>query len=267
MTAQAHIVVQNLGKIFTTAKGARQVTALDNLNLRVQEGQFFSVLGPSGCGKSTLLRIVGGLIESTSGSVSIGNGTGPRDAQRAKEIGFVFQEPGLLPWKTVADNIETPLILNRKANRPRQHTIKELLELVGLEAFADAYPHQLSGGMQQRVAIARALAFDPKLLLMDEPFGALDAITRQLMRYELLRIWERAQKTVMFVTHSIPEAIVLSDAVAVISPRPGRLRGIVEIDLPRPRTEEVERTPEFLDYNDHLKDLLLREEKNHGTSD
>lgn len=259
MTAQVHIVVQNLGKVFTTGKGERQVTALENLNLRVKEGQFFSVLGPSGCGKSTFLRIVGGLIEPTGGSVSIGNGTGPRDAQRAKEIGFVFQEPGLLPWKTVADNIKMPLQLNRKANRPRQHTTKELLELVGLEAFADAYPHQLSGGMQQRVAIARALAFDPKLLLMDEPFGALDAITRQLMRYELLRIWERAQKTVLFVTHSIPEAIVLSDAVAVISPRPGRLRGIVEIDLPRPRTEEIERTPKFLDYVDSLTHLLREE--------
>lgn len=265
MATREHILVQNLGKIFVTAKGARQVTALENLNLSVKEGQFFSVLGPSGCGKSTLLRIVGGLIEATNGSVSIGNGTGPRDAQRAKEIGFVFQEPGLLPWKTVAGNVETPLVLNRKANRPRQHTTEELLDLVGLESFADAYPHQLSGGMQQRVAIARALAFDPKLLLMDEPFGALDAITRQLMRYELLRIWERAQKTVMFVTHSISEAIVLSDVVAVLSPRPGRLRGIVEIDLPRPRTEEVERTPKFLDYNDRLKHLL-REEKNHGTS-
>ncbi len=259
MAARDHIVVQNLGKVFTTGRGERQVRALQNLNLRIQEGQFFSVLGPSGCGKSTLLRIIGGLIEPTSGSVSIGNGTGPQDSQQAKEIGFVFQQAGLLPWKTVVGNIEMPLELNRKANRPRQHTTQELLDLVGLANFADAYPYQLSGGMQQRVAIARALAFDPKLLLMDEPFGALDAITRQAMRYELLRIWERAQKTVVFVTHSIAEAIVLSDVVAVLSPQPGRLCGTVEIDLPRPRTEEIERTPEFLDYDDHLT-RLLREE-------
>lgn len=265
MAVRDHIVVQNLEKVFVTGKGQLQVTALDNVNLRVKDGQFCSVLGPSGCGKSTLLRIVGGLIEPTAGSVSMGNGTGPHDAQQAKEIGFVFQEPGLLPWKTVTGNIETPLQLNRKANRPRQITTGELLRLVGLEAFADAYPHQLSGGMQQRVAIARALAFDPKLLLMDEPFGALDMITRQTMRYELLHIWERAQKTVLFVTHSIQEAIVLSDVVAVMSPRPGRVCGLVEIVLPRPRTEEMERSPEFLSYVDRLKHVL-RQEVNDGTN-
>ncbi len=264
MATRDHIVIEQLDKVFTTGRGERQVQALDRLSLKVSEGRFFSVLGPSGCGKSTLLRIVGGLIEPTNGTVSMGNGTGPHAAQRAKEIGFVFQEPGLLPWKTVRGNIESPLHLNKKANRPLQHSTQELLELVGLESFDEAYPYQLSGGMQQRVAIARALAFDPKLLLMDEPFGALDAITRQLMRYELLRIWARAQKTVMFVTHSIPEAIVLSDAVAVLSPRPGRLRGIVEIDLPRPRTEEMERSQEFLEYADQLT-RLLREGENHGT--
>ena len=264
MTVKEQIVIEQLDKIFISAKGERQVQALDRLSLKIPEGQFFSVLGPSGCGKSTLLRIVGGLIEPTSGSISMGNGTGPHDAQRAKEIGFVFQEPGLLPWKTVTGNIKTAFELNRKANRPVQHTTQELLELVGLELFADAYPYQLSGGMQQRVAIARVLSYDPKLLLMDEPFGALDAITRQIMRYELLRIWERAQKTVMFVTHSITEAIVLSDAVAVLSPRPGHLRGIVDIDLPRPRTEEMERSPKFLDYADTLTHLL-RSGDNHGT--
>jgi NitT/TauT family transport system ATP-binding protein len=265
VAVQDHVIVQGLHKVFTAGRGQREVQALDNVDLRVGAGQFFSVLGPSGCGKSTLLRIVGGLIDPTAGSVSIGNGAGPHDAQRAKEIGFVFQEPGLLAWRTVAENIEVALQVNRKANRPRQHSTTELLDLVGLTAFSKAYPHQLSGGMQQRVAIARALAFDPKILLMDEPFGALDMITRQAMRYELLRIWARAQKTVIFVTHSIQEAIILSDTVAVLSPRPGRLTGIVDIDLPRPRTEAMERSPEFLQTIDQLKQLL-REETNHAAN-
>ncbi|HEX9926557.1 MAG TPA: ATP-binding cassette domain-containing protein, partial [Anaerolineae bacterium] len=160
MAARDHVIVQGLHKVFTAGRGQREVQALDNIDLRVREGQFFSVLGPSGCGKSTLLRIVGGLIDPTAGSISIGNGTGPHDAQRAKEIGFVFQEPGLLAWRTVAENIEVALQVNRKANRTRQHSTAELLDLVGLTAFSKAYPHQLSGGMQQRVAIARALAFD-----------------------------------------------------------------------------------------------------------
>jgi NitT/TauT family transport system ATP-binding protein len=254
--SQDQITVQNLDMVFTTSKGAGRVRALEGLNLNIPSGQFYSVLGPSGCGKSTLLRIVGGLLEPTSGSVKIGNDTGPQAAQHAKEIGFVFQSPGLLPWKTVKGNVELPFQLNRKVNRTPQHTSDELIELVGLQRFADAYPHQLSGGMQQRVAIARALASDPKLLLMDEPFGALDAITRRAMRYELLRIWEGEQKTVIFVTHSIPEAIVLSDAVAVLSARPGRLAGMIKIDLSRPRTEAMEQTPEFLDYVNELTGLL-----------
>jgi NitT/TauT family transport system ATP-binding protein len=261
---QDQIVVQNLNKVFSSGKGQIQVKALDNVHMRVGAGQFYSVLGPSGCGKSTMLRIMAGLVEPTSGKVIIGDGEGPHDAQRAKEFGFVFQDPGLLPWKTVAGNIELPREVNRKANRPLQHTTKDLLELVGLTAFKDAYPHQLSGGMQQRVAIARALSFDPRILLMDEPFGALDEITRAAMRYELLRIWERSRKTVVFVTHSIPEAIILSDVVAVMSARPGRVRGIVEINLPRPRSEEIERAPEFLAAAEKLK-RLLREEPNGGT--
>jgi NitT/TauT family transport system ATP-binding protein len=260
LSTNDHLIVQNLTKVFTSGKGERQVTAIDKLNLRVPAGEFCSVLGPSGCGKSTFLRIAGGLIEPSSGAVTIGNGANPSAAQRAKEIGFVFQSPGLLPWKTVAQNIELPLQLNRAANRARQHSTADLLELVGLTEFAGAYPHQLSGGMQQRVAIARALAFDPALLLMDEPFGALDEITRQAMRYELLRIWERAKKTVIFVTHSIAESIVLSDVVVVLSPRPGRLRGTVHIDLPRPRTDDIERTPEFLAHVDRLRELLREEQ-------
>ena len=264
MSVQDQIVIQNLNKVFTSGKGQMEVKALDNVYLRIGAGQFYSVLGPSGCGKSTMLRIMGGLEEPSTGKVTIGNGEGPHDAQRAKEFGFVFQDPGLLPWKTVAGNIELPLTVNRKANPKLQHTTAQLLELVGLSAFKDAYPYQLSGGMQQRVAIARALAFDPRILLMDEPFGALDEITRATMRYELLRIWDRSRKTVVFVTHSIAESIILSDAVAVMSARPGRVRGVVEIKLPRPRTEEIERTPEFLEYAEKLK-RLLREDGDGGT--
>jgi NitT/TauT family transport system ATP-binding protein len=264
VSADDHLIVQNLQKVFTTGRGERQVVAIENLSLRVKSGQFCSIIGPSGCGKSTFLRIAAGLMEPTSGTVSMSNGTRPHDAQRAKQIGFVFQEPGLLPWKTVADNVEVPFHVNRRANRPRKATTPELLDLVGLRAFADAYPRQLSGGMQQRVAIARALAFDPVLLLMDEPFGALDEITRQAMRYELLRIWEYTKKTVIFVTHSIHEAIILSDIVVVMSPRPGRVRGTVSISLERPRTEAIERAPEFIQYTDRLK-RLLREEENDGT--
>jgi NitT/TauT family transport system ATP-binding protein len=264
-TMQDQIIVQDLNKVFTSGKGQMQVKALDNVHLRVGTGQFYSILGPSGCGKSTMLRIMAGLIEPTSGKVMIGEGEAPHDAQRAKEFGFVFQDPGLMPWMTVKGNIELPREVNRKANRPLQHSTAELLDLVGLTAFKDAYPYQLSGGMQQRVAIARALSFDPRILLMDEPFGALDEITRATMRYELLRIWGRSRKTVVFVTHSIPESIILSDVVAVMSARPGRVRGVVEINLPRPRSEEIERTPEFLEYVQKLK-LLLREETNGGTN-
>ncbi len=256
MAVEDQIVVQNLNKVFSSGKGQIEVKALDNVYLRIGAGQFYSVLGPSGCGKSTMLRIMGGLVEPTTGKVTIGNGETPHDAQRGKEFGFVFQDPGLLPWKTVEGNIELPLEVNKKANHPLEHSTKELLELVGLAAFKDAYPYQLSGGMQQRVAIARALSFNPRILLMDEPFGALDEITRAAMRYELLRIWEKSRKTVVFVTHSIAESIILSDSVAVMSARPGRVRGVVEIHLPRPRTEEVERTPEFLEYSDKLKRLL-----------
>jgi NitT/TauT family transport system ATP-binding protein len=263
---QDQIVVQNLNKVFTSGKGQIQVTALDNVQLRIGAGQFYSILGPSGCGKSTMLRIMGGLVEPTDGKVIVGDGEGPHDAQRAKEFGFVFQDPGLLPWKTVSGNIEVPLQVNKRANRPLQHSTAELLDLVGLTAFKDAYPHQLSGGMQQRVAIARALAFDPRILLMDEPFGALDEITRATMRYELLRIWERSRKTVVFVTHSIPESIILSDVVAVMSARPGRVRGIVDIKLARPRTEAIESTPEFMGYVARLK-KLLRAEGTDGTDD
>jgi len=260
MVASEHILVEGLSKAFPHR--GRPLEALRRLDLRVGWGEFVSVIGPSGCGKSTLLRIVGGLLEPTVGQVHI-DGRSPRDAQKDKDIGLVFQDPSLLPWRTVLGNVRLPLEVNRiDSHRPRFQP-QELLELVGLSAFADYHPHQLSGGMQQRVAIARALVFQPSLLLMDEPFGALDEITRSAMRYELLRVWQSAgserPKTVLFVTHSITEAITLSDRVVVLTPRPGRVRAVIDIELPRPRDESIERSSRFLDYAQQLRNLLKEE--------
>ena len=250
---RGHVVVDRVTKSFETKNAS--VEALREVSIDIQEHEFVTLIGPSGCGKSTLLRIVGGLIEPTGGRLEI-RGRSPNEAQRTKDIGFVFQQPALLPWRTVASNIELPFQLNPGAGTDRLCSTQEILSLVGLGAFENAHPYQLSGGMQQRVAIARALIFDPALLLMDEPFGALDEITRDGMRYELLRIWGQSRKTVLFVTHSIPEAIVLSDRVVVLSPRPGEIREIIEIALPRPRNEDMESSAEFVRYADRLRHLL-----------
>jgi NitT/TauT family transport system ATP-binding protein len=260
MLASEHILVEGLSKVFPHR--GRPLEALRRLDLRVGWGEFVSVIGPSGCGKSTLLRIVGGLLEPTVGRIHIA-GRSPGDAQKDKDIGLVFQDPSLLPWRTVLGNVRLPLEVNRIDSRRTRFQPQELLELVGLSAFADYHPHQLSGGMQQRVAIARALVFQPSLLLMDEPFGALDEITRSAMRYELLRVWQSAgserPKTVLFVTHSITEAITLSDRVVVLTPRPGRVRAVIDIELPRPRDESIERSSRFLDYAQQLRNLLKEE--------
>jgi NitT/TauT family transport system ATP-binding protein len=250
---QPAIEVRSLSKTYLTVDGSFE--ALRDVDLTIGRGEFVSVIGVSGCGKSTLLRIVGGLLEPTAGLVDIG-GLPPREAQRQKNLGFVFQDAALLPWLNVVDNVELPLRVNRAANRYRPRGTDELLELVGLQRFGDAYPHELSGGMQGRVAIARALVHYPAILLMDEPFGALDELTRAHMRYELSRIRSRTGKTVLFVTHSIAEAIVLSDRVVVMAGLPGRIRDVVAIDLPRPRDESVERSPAFLDFAARLRAAL-----------
>lgn len=229
--------------------------ALNGVDLEVPRGEFLSVLGPSGCGKSTLLRLIGGLLAPSKGAVLLG-GRPPAQARREKAIGFVFQDPSLLPWRTVIENIALPLQINRRHGSPRTHSVEELLDLVGLTEFRHFYPGQLSGGMQQRVAIARALVFYPEILLMDEPLGALDEITRAQMRFELLRIWEVTRKTVIFVTHSLHEAILLSDRVAVMSPRPGKIRAIIAIDLPRPRHEEMESYSEYQLRLSEMRSLL-----------
>jgi NitT/TauT family transport system ATP-binding protein len=250
-----HVSLRNLSHVFTD--GREPLHALEDISLDVPRGGFTSVIGPSGCGKSTLLRIVGGLTTPFEGNVMI-DGQRPSAAQKRHDIGFVFQDPALLPWRTVASNVRLPLEVD---GAHRDADVDGLLSLVGLSEFRDYYPHQLSGGMQQRVAIARALAINPGLLLMDEPFGALDEITRGSMRYELLRIWATqaeaaARKTALFVTHSIAEAIVMSDRVVVLTGRPGRIIENVDIELPRPRTREIERSAPFLDYADHLRGLL-----------
>jgi NitT/TauT family transport system ATP-binding protein len=255
-----HVAVERLTKTF--GNGVRSLTALTDVSLTAGRGEFVSVIGPSGCGKTTLLRLIGGLLEPTAGNVRV-EAREPRAAQRNKEIGYVFQDASLLPWRSVLENVRLPLEVNRRNGSRRGNRPERLLELVQLEGFERHYPRELSGGMQQRVAIARALVFEPSLLLMDEPFGALDEITRESLRYELLRIWQASleegqavRKTVVFVTHSIPEAILLSDRVIVLSSAPGTVRAAVEIDLPRPRGEGTETTGAFLDYAAELRSLL-----------
>jgi NitT/TauT family transport system ATP-binding protein len=235
--------------------------AVDDVSLLVAAGEWVSIVGPSGCGKSTLLRAIAGLQPLTAGRVEI-LGASPQAAQAGKRLGLVFQEPALLPWRDVEANVRLPLIVN-KSSEPGVDRTAELLGMVGLEAFAHYRPHELSGGMQQRVALARALAHDPDLLLMDEPLASLDEITREQMRYELLRIWEQASvqrpKTVIFVTHSVAEAVALSDRVLVMSARPGVIKASVSIDLPRPRRPEHERDAVFLDYLDSIRGQLRDE--------
>ena len=259
MSNSHHVSISDVYKSFDDEVDGRFV--LQDINLEVERGEFLCLIGPSGCGKSTLLRLIGGLIEPSSGNVRI-DGLTPSEAQAKKAFGFVFQEPALLPWRTVADNVRLPLEVNLRNNPVDSHSVSELLSLIGLDQYANYYPSQLSGGMLQRVAIARALASGASLLLMDEPFGALDEITRAAMAYELLRIWNTDKKSVVFVTHSISEAVTLSDRVAVMSRRPGNIVEMVEIDLPRPRARSVEREPAFLRYSEWLHDLLWQGNRN-----
>ncbi|HSP73771.1 MAG TPA: ABC transporter ATP-binding protein [Gaiellaceae bacterium] len=233
----------------------RGVTALQDIDLDLRPGEFVSLIGPSGCGKSTLLRVIGDLIQPTSGIVTV-NGKPAHQARLDRDYGIVFQDAVLFDWRTVAKNIALPLEMLGWDRTKRQERIREMLELVELTGFEGHYPWQLSGGMQQRVSIARALAFEPALLLMDEPFGALDEMTRERLNLELLRIWEQLGSTVVFVTHSISEAVFLSTRVVVMSPRPGRISGIVPIDLPHPRTAETRDEPHFFELVTQVRDLL-----------
>ncbi len=220
------------------------VTALDNVSLDITEGEFVSLIGPSGCGKTTLLRVIADLEQITSGVVRV-NGQTAREARMARAYGYVFQAPALFPWRTVLANCCLPLEIHGLDKARARTVAMEHLERVGLKGFEGKYPWQLSGGMQQRVSIARALGFEPKLLMMDEPFGALDEITRDRLNEQLLRLWEKERRTVVFVTHSIPEAVFLSSRIVVMSPRPGRIVDVIESGLPADRTLEIRDTPEF----------------------
>jgi NitT/TauT family transport system ATP-binding protein len=252
---QQQSVVEVTGVSKTFPRG--NVQALDNIDLTLRPGEFVSLIGPSGCGKSTLLRVIGDLVEPSSGSIVV-NGKSARQARNDRDYGIVFQDSVLFDWRTVAKNISLPLELLGWDRAKRKQRIDEMLKLVELQGFADHHPWQLSGGMQQRVSIARALAFEPALLLMDEPFGALDEMTRERLNLELLSIWEQLGSTVVFVTHSISEAVFLSTRVVVMSPRPGRIAGIVDVDLPYPRTVETREAPRYFQLVTEVRELLRR---------
>jgi NitT/TauT family transport system ATP-binding protein len=247
------VTVTGVDKVFETRSG--QVSALKRIDLIVAAGEFVSLIGPSGCGKSTLMRLIADLDQPTSGSISV-FGKSARQARLDQDYGIAFQQSGLLPWRTVAANIELPLSLHGVAASERKSRVGELIELVGLRDFADRYPDQLSGGMQQRVAIARSLAEKPNLLLMDEPFGALDEMTRERMQSELVRICAETKAAVVFVTHSIPEAVFLSDRVVVMSPRPGRVQQIVSMQLAADRTDGLREEHAFFDMVTAVREAL-----------
>ena len=252
MSAEQPVVrVESVTKTFPRG----DVTALQDIDLELAPREFASLIGPSGCGKSTLLRVIGDLIEPTRGTVTV-NGKSARQARSDGDYGIVFQDSVLFDWRTVSKNIALPLEMLGWERQRRRERVAEMLELVELTGFGDHHPWQLSGGMQQRVAIARALAFEPALLLMDEPFGALDEMTRERLNLELLSIWEKAGNSVVFVTHSISEAVFLSKRVVVMSPRPGRIAGAVDVDLPYPRTVETREAPRFFELVTQVRELL-----------
>ena len=258
MTSTLPAAVKAIGvdKVFAGARG--EVTALAGVDLEVAAGEFVSLIGPSGCGKSTLLRLIADLDTSSGGTLEV-FGRSASQARQDQDYGIAFQQAGLLPWRTVRDNIGLPLQLHGQDKRARAERVAELTALVGLDEFVDHHPDQLSGGMQQRVAIARALASQPRLLLMDEPFGALDEMTREYLQSELTRIAAETQAAVVFVTHSIPEAVFLSDRVVVMSPRPGRITEIVDVALDGDRDEALRESPAYFERVTAVREAL------HGT--
>jgi len=245
--AEDYIRIERLSKTFG------DVTALRDIDISIEQGSFVSIVGPSGCGKSTLLRIVAGLLDYEHGSVAL-DGQAIHGTRR--DVGFVFQSSILLPWRTILENVMLPAeVLGLDMKKARERAL-QLLHMVRLDGFEEKLPRQLSGGMQQRASIARALLHDPKILLMDEPFGALDALTRERMNLELQRIWAESGKTVVLITHSIPEAIFLGDTVLVMTPRPGSIERVLRVDLPRPRTMHAMATPEFGRIADEIRELF-----------
>ncbi len=243
-------------KIKNLTKNYGKLCVLDNLNFDVKKVEFISIIGPSGCGKTTLLKIIGGLIPATSGNIIVKDRP-VKIALEKRELGFVFQNPVLLPWRTSLENTKLPLEI--LGNNSIQGLSNKLFKIVGLEGFENSYPKELSGGMQQRVSIARALTFEPSILLMDEPFGSLDEITRDKMNLELLRIWKKEKttiSTIIFVTHSIPEAVFLSDRIIVLSKRPAKIEKIIDVDLPRPRKTKIKYSKKYIELIECLRKIL-----------
>jgi len=251
----SHPVIEasHLSLTFETNDGP--VHALSDVSLDIQKGEFVSLIGPSGCGKTTLLRVIADLEQPSEGEISI-NGMSPHEARLKRAYGYVFQAPALYPWRTIGKNIALPLEIMGYSKSEQTERVRKGLDLVNLTGFEKKFPWQLSGGMQQRASIARALSFDPDLLLMDEPFGALDEIVRDKLNEQLLRLWEMTQKTVVFVTHSIPEAVFLSTKIVVMSPRPGKIHDIITCDFPRDRTLDIRETPEFIDVANRVRQGL-----------
>ncbi|WP_159589255.1 ABC transporter ATP-binding protein [Chelativorans xinjiangense] len=247
------VEARGLGLTFDTADGP--VQALANVDLSVGRGEFVSFIGPSGCGKTTFLRVIADLERPTAGDIRV-NGLTPEAARRARAYGYVFQAAGLFPWRTIEKNVALPLEIMGYSSRERQERVARTLDLVNLSGFERKFPWQLSGGMQQRASIARALAFDADLLLMDEPFGALDEIVRDHLNEQLLELWARTNKTICFVTHSIPEAVYLSTRIVVMSPRPGRVTDVIESTLPKERPLDIRETPEFLEIAHRVREGL-----------
>ncbi|HLZ28363.1 MAG TPA: ABC transporter ATP-binding protein [Chloroflexota bacterium] len=243
---KAALRLEDVSMTFGTSDAGHEVRALQNVTLEIRSGAFVSLIGPSGCGKSTLLRLLGDLLVPSTGTIRV-NGRSPRAARLAREYGIVFQQPVLYEWRTVTRNVQLPLEVMRVPADERRQRAAALLELVGLTEFAERYPWELSGGMQQRVSIARALSFKPSVLLMDEPFGALDEMTRERLNHELLNIWSETNTTIVFVTHSVAEAVFLSDQIVVMSPRPGRIDRVIDVDLSRPREAATREVPHFFE--------------------
>jgi NitT/TauT family transport system ATP-binding protein len=257
------VEIAGVDKVFDSSGG--RTTALEGIDLTISSGEFISLIGPSGCGKSTLLRLIGDLIAPTTGTVTV-NGKTARQARLDRDYGIVFQAPVLFDWRSVQANVALPLEIKKLSRSQRDQRVRDMLELVDLRDFARHYPYQLSGGMQQRVSIARALTLEPRILLMDEPFGALDEMTRERMNSEVQRIWQQTGTTVVFVTHSIPEAVFLSSRVVVMSPRPGRIVRVIDIDLPRPRTDDTRETPRYFELITEVRETLRGRRPQDGKS-
>ena len=253
MTDETVISAQSLDLTFQTNDGP--VHALKDVNLNITKGDFISFIGPSGCGKTTFLRVMADLDQPTDGTITI-NGVSPKAARESRAYGYVFQSAGLYPWRTIGKNIRLPLEIMGISKSEQKERVEKVLKLVELEDFEKKFPWQLSGGMQQRASIARALAFDADILLMDEPFGALDEIVRDYLNEQLLKLWHSTEKTICFVTHSIPEAVYLSTKIVVMSPRPGRIIDIIESDLPDKRPLEIRDTQEFIDIAQRVREGL-----------